>query len=164
MFTKAISVAVPTFLAFLISNVCLVAAFPKISAVGNKFFTDEGKQFYIKGTKILTFPLVFHQHSANSPLKGVAYQLIPEDPLIDTDQCKRDAKQMQDLGANAIRVYHVDPTGDHKGCMKAFEDAGIYLFVDLDDFETQIEQVGLHLTKAGSQRALMDSLDKPLLE
>lgn len=51
---------------------------------------------------------------------------------------------MQDLGANAIRVYHVDPTGDHKGCMKAFEDAGIYLFVDLDDFETQIEQVGLH--------------------
>lgn len=55
---------------------------------------------------------------------------------------------MQDLGANAIRVYHVDPTGDHKGCMKAFEDAGIYLFVDLDDFETQIEQVGPTFTKA----------------
>lgn len=54
---------------------------------------------------------------------------------------------MRDLGANAIRVYHVDPTGDHRGCMKAFEDAGIYLFVDLDDFETQIEQVGLHLVR-----------------
>jgi hypothetical protein len=25
--------------------------------------------------------------------------------------------------------------------MKAFDDAGIYLFVDLDDFPTQIEQV-----------------------
>lgn len=51
MFTTAISVAVPAFLALLISNVSLVAAFPKISAVGNKFFTDDGKQFYIKGTK-----------------------------------------------------------------------------------------------------------------
>lgn len=50
MFTKAIFVAIPAFLAFLISNVWLVDAFPKISAVGNKFFTDEGKQFYIKGT------------------------------------------------------------------------------------------------------------------
>lgn len=55
MFTKAISVAVPAFLAFLISNVSLVAAFPKISAVGNKFFTDEGKQFYIKGNEVLTY-------------------------------------------------------------------------------------------------------------
>lgn len=51
MFTTALSVAVPAFLALLISNVSLVAAFPKISAVGNKFFTDDGKQFYIKGTK-----------------------------------------------------------------------------------------------------------------
>lgn len=109
------------------------------------------------------FQLVF-LHSANSLLTGVAYQLIPEDPLIDTDQCKRDAKQMQDLGANAIRVYHVDPTGDHKGCMQAFEDAGIYLFVDLDDFETQIEQVGLHLLRQNYSQLLTDSLVKPLLE
>lgn len=48
---------------------------------------------------------------------------------------------MQDLGANAIRVYHVDPTADHKGCMDAFADVGIYLFVDLDDFPTQIQPV-----------------------
>lgn len=71
---------------------------------------------------------------------------------------------MQDLGANAIRVYHVDPTGDHRGCMKAFEDVGIYLFVDLDDFETQIEQVGLDLLSQNSSQLLTDSLDKPLLE
>ena len=49
---------------------------------------------------------------------------------------------MKDLGANVIRVYHVDPTADHKGCMSAFEDQGIYLFVDLDTFDTQINQVG----------------------
>lgn len=72
----------------------------------------------------------------------MAYQLISLDPLIDEIQCKRDAKQMKDLGANAIRVYHVDSTADHTGCMAAFEDAGIYLFVDLDTFTTQISQVG----------------------
>ena len=49
---------------------------------------------------------------------------------------------MQKLGANAIRVYHVDSTGDHSGCMSAFANAGIYLFVDLDTFDTQINQVG----------------------
>lgn len=55
---------------------------------------------------------------------------------------------MQDLGANAIRVYHVDPAGDHQGCMAAFADAGIYLFVDLDDFPTQILPVSFHLPTA----------------
>jgi hypothetical protein len=48
---------------------------------------------------------------------------------------------MKDLGANAIRVYHVDAIDKHKGCMDAFAAAGIYLFVDLDTFNTQIAQV-----------------------
>lgn len=47
---------------------------------------------------------------------------------------------MADLGANTIRVYHVDPTADHDGCMSAFADLGIYLFLDLDTFETQFDQ------------------------
>ena len=45
---------------------------------------------------------------------------------------------MKQLGANTIRVYHVDSTGDHSGCMTAFANAGIYLFVDLDTFDTMI--------------------------
>lgn len=73
---------------------------------------------------------------------GVAYQPGPDDPLINTNQCQLDASLMKDLGANTIRVYHVDPAGDHKGCMSAFANAGIYLFVDLDTFTTQITQVG----------------------
>ena len=48
---------------------------------------------------------------------------------------------MATLGANAIRVYHVDPAGKHDGCMSAFADAGIYLLVDLDTFETDIDPV-----------------------
>lgn len=45
---------------------------------------------------------------------------------------------MKELGVNSIRVYHVDPDADHSGCMKAFDDAGIYLLIDLDTFDTYI--------------------------
>jgi 1,3-beta-glucanosyltransferase GAS1 len=45
------------------------------------------------------------------------------------------------LCENGINVaYHVDPTQDHDGCMQAFSDAGIYLFLDIDTFTTQIEE------------------------
>ncbi|KAL8896550.1 MAG: hypothetical protein Q9207_007656 [Kuettlingeria erythrocarpa] len=117
------------------------AALPTISAVGSKFFTSDGNQFFIK---------------------GIAYQLIPTDPLVDADQCKRDAKQMQDLGANVIRVYHVDPTADHKGCMDAFDDAGIYLFVDLDDFPTQIQPTApsWNQTQLTAFSAVLDEFQK----
>jgi hypothetical protein len=71
---------------------------------------------------------------------GIAYQLSPDDPLVDTAQCQLDATLMATLGTNTIRVYHVDPTADHSGCMSAFADQGIYLFVDLDTFTTQIDQ------------------------
>ena len=45
---------------------------------------------------------------------------------------------MKTLGANAVRVYHTDAKGNHDTCMKAFSDAGIYAFVDLDTFNTYI--------------------------
>ena len=45
---------------------------------------------------------------------------------------------MKELGTNAIRVYHVDASANHDGCMQAFADAGIYLFVDMDSFKTYI--------------------------
>lgn len=48
---------------------------------------------------------------------------------------------MRQLGANAIRVYHVDGAADHQGCMNAFAAAGIYLFVDMDSFKTYIRYV-----------------------
>jgi len=94
-----------------------VNAVPTISAVGNKFFYSNGTQYFIK---------------------GIAYQLTEKDPLLNTEQCQRDASLMKTLGANAIRVYHVDASGDHSGCMTAFADAGIYLLVDLDTFNTAI--------------------------
>jgi beta-galactosidase/beta-glucuronidase len=71
-------------------------------------------------------------------LKGIAYQLVPDDPLITTSQCSADAALMKTVGMNSIRVYHVDPKGNHDSCMKAFADAGIYIWLDLDTFNTQI--------------------------
>ncbi|CAL8581598.1 hypothetical protein XPA_007287 [Xanthoria parietina] len=125
----------------LLSVAHVFAVTPTITAVGSKFFTSDGDQFYIK---------------------GIAYQLVSTDPLVDTDQCKRDAKQMQDLGANAIRVYHVDPAGDHRGCMAAFADAGIYLFVDLDDFPTQIQpdSPAWNQSQLAAFSAVMDEFQK----
>lgn len=48
---------------------------------------------------------------------------------------------MAELGANSIRVYHVDPEADHSGCMNAFAEHGIYIWVDLDSFKTYIKVV-----------------------
>lgn len=48
---------------------------------------------------------------------------------------------MQTLGANTIRVYHVNETADHSGCMNAFASRGIYAFIDLDSFKTYIRYV-----------------------
>ena len=81
------------------------------------------------------------EECANVAITGIAYQLTEADPLIDTEQCQRDAELMVQLGTNAIRVYHVDPSGSHSGCMSAFAEAGIYLLVDLDTFNTAIDPV-----------------------
>jgi hypothetical protein len=43
------------------------------------------------------------------------------------------------LPDSLIVAYHVS-SGNHDGCMQAFSDNGIYVFLDLDTFDTQIEQ------------------------
>lgn len=64
---------------------------------------------------------------------------------------------MSSLGANTIRVYHVG-TGDHGACMSTFADNGIYLFVDMDTFNTQIEQDNAHWNQSQAEafEAVMD--------
>jgi hypothetical protein len=48
---------------------------------------------------------------------------------------------MKQLGANTIRVYHVDASADHSGCMNAFSENGIYVWADMDSFQTYIRYV-----------------------
>jgi hypothetical protein len=66
---------------------------------------------------------------------------------------------MKTIGTNSIRVYHVDPTADHTDCMKTFADAGIYLWLDLDTFNTQINQEGAqwNVTQRDAFGAVMDA-------
>jgi 1,3-beta-glucanosyltransferase GAS1 len=49
---------------------------------------------------------------------------------------------MSTLGTNSIRVYHVSPYADHSGCMSIFASLGIYVWLDLDTFNTTIQQDG----------------------
>ncbi|KAF2089251.1 glycoside hydrolase family 72 protein [Saccharata proteae CBS 121410] len=118
-----------------------VDALSSISVKGSKFFTSDGDQFYIK---------------------GVAYQLTSDDPLTNSSQCSLDASLMKELGANTIRVYHVDSSADHKECMDTFSDNGIYLFVDLDTFDTQIEQDSPHWNQSqlSAFEAVMDEFQQ----
>ncbi|KAM3454365.1 hypothetical protein MY3296_003048 [Beauveria thailandica] len=124
--------------AALLGMTAAASALETIEVLGNKFFKQDGSQFF---------------------LKGVAYQLVPDDPLIDTEQCQRDADLMKELGVNSIRVYHVNASADHDGCMKAFADAGIYLLIDLDTFDTYVTPVDLHWnqTQHDLYAAVMDT-------
>lgn len=59
-------------------------------------------------------------------------------------------------------AYHVDPDGDHDGCMAAFSQAGIYLFLDLDTFNTQIEETNpmWNLSQYQAFTKVIDAFDK----
>ncbi|KAF3916317.1 hypothetical protein ABW21_db0203898 [Orbilia brochopaga] len=113
--------ALAALLVIWLSSIAMVEAIAPLTIKGNKFFNSQtGDQFYIK---------------------GVAYQLRARtDPLVDKDQCALDAALMKELGVNTIRVYQTDPHGNHDDCMQIFADAGIYLFVDLANFETGINE------------------------
>ncbi|KAG7802073.1 hypothetical protein KL944_002450 [Ogataea haglerorum] len=95
-------------------------ALPTIDVVSNKFFySNNGSQFYVKG--------VAYQKNTENATDDATYV----DPLADEDACKRDIPYLQNLGINVIRVYAVDASKDHDGCMSLLEDAGIYVISDL---------------------------------
>jgi len=124
-----------------LAGLSAVTAIPTISVKGSKFFTSDGNQFYVK---------------------GIAYQLVADDPLVDATQCGNDASLMKTIGTNSIRVYHVDASKNHDNCMQAFSDAGIYIWVDLDTFDTQVEQNTPRWTQGqrDSFGAVMDTFSK----
>ncbi|KAJ3495955.1 hypothetical protein NLG97_g3019 [Lecanicillium saksenae] len=89
-------------------------AIATIKASGNAFWAGD-KRFYIRG--------IDYQPGGDS---------ARIDPLADKDMCTRDIKYFKDLGVNTIRVYTVDNSKDHKECMSALADAGIYLVLDVN--------------------------------
>lgn len=69
-------------------------------------------------------------------VRGVDYQPGGSselaDPLADESTCTRDIPYFQQLGINTVRVYTVDNTANHDACMKALQNAGIYVALDVN--------------------------------
>ncbi|KAH8178364.1 glucanosyltransferase domain-containing protein [Sarocladium implicatum] len=103
------------FLGFAALAAHCVEALAPITIKGTKLYDEDGQQFFVKGVVYSPFDL------ANDE----------QDPLKDPKRCQLDAGMIKDLGANTIRVYIVDETADHDGCMEAFANAGIYVWLDL---------------------------------
>ncbi|KAF1976994.1 1,3-beta-glucanosyltransferase gel4 precursor [Bimuria novae-zelandiae CBS 107.79] len=101
----------------------------------------------IKGSKFF-----YKTNGTQFFMRGVAYQQGVEaggatgsdsdytDPLADTTACKRDIEYLKKLRTNTIRVYAIDPKKDHKECMEALQDAGIYVVADLSEPKTSINR------------------------
>jgi hypothetical protein len=61
------------------------------------------------------------------------------DVLVDTNQCLIDAGLMQMAGINTVRVYSIDQTKNHDGCMAAFRALDIFVWIDLPTLGVSVE-------------------------
>lgn len=98
-------------------------ALQPIYAKGQKFFYENGTQFYMKG-------IAYQEDEVpgGGPLPSNVEFI---DPIADTNQCRRDVPLLQELGINTIRTYAIDPDADHDECMALLDEAGIYVVSDL---------------------------------
>lgn len=99
----------------------LVAAVQPLEVKDNYFFNPKtGNKFQIVGV-------------AYQPGGASGYDpALKVDPLSDKDVCMRDAALLQILGANAIRVYNLNPALNHDECASIFNAAGIYMLLDVN--------------------------------
>ncbi|KAH6637609.1 Glucanosyltransferase-domain-containing protein [Boeremia exigua] len=103
------------------------AAVDPIVIKGSKFFfKSNGTQFFMKG-------VAYQQEVNSNTTASDAEDLNITDPLADSTSCKRDIEYLKKLKTNTIRVYAIDPEKDHKDCMNALADAGIYVVADLSE-------------------------------
>jgi len=103
-----------------------VNAIAKVSRGGRYLYSDNGSRFYIKGIAYQEQGTVVAD--PNNPF-GEPSSFI--DPLSDPSACSRDVPYLQQLGVNTIRVYSVNSSLNHDGCMNTFSGAGIYTIIDL---------------------------------
>jgi len=104
--------------ALLATTVGVTYAVPPVSIQGPNFVDGNGKRFKIVG--------IDYQPGGQSAFKGGS------DPLSDSKACLRDAALMQQLGVNTVRVYNLDQTISHDECMSIFNEAGIYMILDVN--------------------------------
>ncbi|OLN86710.1 1,3-beta-glucanosyltransferase gel2 [Colletotrichum chlorophyti] len=98
----------------------LAAAVKPLKVSGNSFVNDAGEKFQIVGVDYQIGGSAGYDPAHN------------RDPLSDGDVCMRDAALLQRLGANAIRVYNLDPNLNHDACASIFNAAGMYMILDVN--------------------------------
>lgn len=99
--------------------------------------TIKGKRFIKPDTDASTQGEVFF-------IKGIDYQpggssgydsSSGKDALSDPEACYRDAYAFQQLNINTIRIYTLNPDINHDECVTIFNNAGIYLILDVNSGE-----------------------------
>lgn len=108
-----------------------VTAINQITRTGKYLYEPDGSRFYIRGVAYQPQGEVSAQTEANDANGGFPEPSSYIDPLSSPANCTRDLPYLQQLNANAIRVYSVNPENNHDECMKTFSDAGIYVLLDI---------------------------------
>nr|KIR82947.1 1,3-beta-glucanosyltransferase [Cryptococcus tetragattii IND107] len=109
----------------------MVAALPNITRTGKYLYDESGHRFYIKGVAYQPEGQLAASSDSNSANGGFPEPSSFYDPLSSPQNCTRDLPYLQQLGVNAIRVYSVNSSLNHDDCMKMFNDAGIYVLLDV---------------------------------
>ncbi|KAK1922373.1 Glucanosyltransferase-domain-containing protein [Papiliotrema laurentii] len=107
------------------------SALPQITRTGKYLYDPQGTRFFIKGVAYQPQGELAADSAANQANGGFPEPSSYIDPLSSAQNCTRDLPYLRQLGVNAVRVYSVDPANNHDECMKAFDDAGIYVLLDV---------------------------------
>ncbi|ODQ78472.1 glycoside hydrolase family 72 protein [Babjeviella inositovora NRRL Y-12698] len=101
---------------------CLIQAISCLEPVTlkGKRFIQDGNVFWLKGIDYQPGGASGYDANANA------------DVLSDAEACTRDTYVLQQLGVNTVRVYTVNPNVNHDECMTIFNNAGIYLILDVN--------------------------------
>lgn len=106
-------------------------ALPQITRTGKYLYDPEGNRFFIKGVAYQPQGQLAADTEANQENGGFPEPSSYVDPLSSAQNCTRDLPYLRQLGVNAVRVYSVDPNNNHDECMQTFDQAGIYVLLDV---------------------------------
>ncbi|KAI5865235.1 carbohydrate-binding module family 43 protein [Durotheca rogersii] len=122
---------------------------------GTKFFTESGKQFFMKG-------VAYQQEAGGGPAGTKSTTTTYVDPLADAKVCQRDVPLLENLGINTIRTYAIDPEADHDACMALLDKAGIYVVADLGEPALSInrDDPAWNVELFDRYKAVIDNLSK----
>lgn len=114
-----------------LSLLSLTAALPNITRAGKYLYNPQGERFYLKGVAYQPQGQLAESTAANEANGGFPEPSTFSDPLSVPANCTRDLPYLRQLGVNAVRVYSVNSSLDHTECMNMFDQAGIYVLLDV---------------------------------